>query len=130
MLGSFYNGPRYGSLFKKDLDMAKDFFYPIEMKRLSALATTNYQLVYDGIPEPCSFLELYNHESRGIYISFDGITDHDYLRRLDKVEIYTQANADVISGFAQFRRGSKIYVKCLTLKAPIDVRVTGYYAPL
>lgn len=92
----------------------------------TATFTGAYQLLYNGLPEACSLVRIINASNRDITISYDGVTDHDYLQDGDTAQYYFQANNQPRSHIALLAEGTRIYVKGTAGTGYIYC--AGYYA--
>lgn len=74
--------------------------------------TSSYQPIDpDGIEKVALLLRLSNVSNRGVFISYDGTTDHDFLDRDNVLQLSLQENASRYHSTAGLSRGTKIYVK-------------------
>jgi len=87
--------------------------------------TTSYKVVNtNGLEEPCFMLRITNDSNADVSISYDGSTDHDYLRTGEVLQISTQPS----DSRANFRNGTKIYVKGAGAGTGF-IYLAGYYQP-
>lgn len=63
----------------------------------------------NGLPESTTLLRMMNHTKDVVFVSFDGITDHDYLMNAHELEIATPLFPGESS--SGFNRYTKIYVR-------------------
>lgn len=108
----------------------KNKILPIALSSIdSATFTGAYQLLSAtaGIPNPCVMLHISNNSNRGITISYDGTTDHDFLiAGLDRsLDFQTNSNAQNFA--ASLAAGTKIYVKAAAGAGL--VYLSGFYIP-
>jgi len=83
---------------------------PIEMYHFSGwdLIPGIYQSVSDlGFDYSCNYINIKNRCKNDIYISFDGVNDHEFVRANDRLDVYTLPRFT----HGGFRRYSKIYVR-------------------
>ncbi len=84
-----------------------------------------YLQIGTGLPVPCSLLMIINDSTVAITISYDGVTDNDYLVTKTQREINAQSNALPPGYTALFPAGMPIWVKGV---AGVGlVYVVGYY---
>lgn len=94
----------------------------------SASVTGSYQAVNaGGITFPCNILRITNASNAAITISYDGVTDHEYVQSTDVVEIQAQANCQPGANACVFEKGTIIYVKGSAGAGTIAL--SGYYQP-
>lgn len=92
----------------------------------SASLTTSYQAINsNGLNEACSILRIYNDASTAITISYDGVTDHEYLGDNDSIQIDAQTNSEPASYLCNFPKGLIVYVKGTAGTGTIAL--SGYY---
>ena len=92
--------------------------------------TGAYQLVNElGFGEACFMIRIVNNSSANILISFDGVTDHDYLASGKSLQLPTQDNALPSGLVAKFRRGTSLYFKAFPFKIGFTgiIYLIGYY---
>jgi len=109
--------------------MQSNRLYPIELVYFDATTLTNaYQCINDdGIERPCNILRFISTSDVAIMISYDGINDHDVIRRLTAVDINAQLNKQPNGFVSLFAKGTKIYVKYILGAAKSGyLRITGY----
>jgi len=106
--------------------MKTNVLYPIELSSFDATSLTNaYQVVnVNGIPLPCSVINIVNTSGVPIMLSFDGINDHDVVRAYGHITYNFQLNAE---SKALLKKFTKLYVKyILGAGKGGDIYVTGY----
>jgi hypothetical protein len=102
----------------------KNAIVPIGLTSISALTLDlgTYKLINaTGLDEACILLRIISHSKNIIYISFDGVLDHDYLQPGHTLQINTSFNTTS----TRFKKISKIYVR-----GPLSVGhiyLSGYY---
>lgn len=108
----------------------KNKVLPIPLSSIdSATFTGAYQLLSAaaGIPNPCIMLHIANHSNVAVTISYDGITDHDFLLAEHERELNFQTNASPQNYAAALAQGTKIYVKAAAGAGLIYL--SGFYSP-
>ena len=93
-------------------------------KNTNAL-TGGYDVVNAGLSHACFLLRIINDSNRGLTISFDGVTAHDYVRAGSQLEINAQANNALPDKMALFRKGLPLYVKAVAGTG--FVYIAGYH---
>jgi hypothetical protein len=102
---------------------------------LIELDTTNLPLAYealnDGLPNACFMLNVTNDSDNFIYISYDGIFDHEVAPGADagfplRFQLAAQTNSQPKAQEALFERGLVLYVKSATANAG-TLAISGYY---
>ena len=80
-----------------------------------------------GLPQACTMLRIVSLSDVGMGISYDGITEHDYLPPGWVLSIPLQQNAIPTNMIAKMKKGTRIYVKGLAGVG--NVYLSGYYLP-
>lgn len=82
----------------------------------------------NGLPFACFDLKIVNNATTDVFVSYDGVTDHDYVPFTSGFQIPTQTNAQPQNMVALFRKGLKVYVKGT---AGVGfIYLVGYYQPV
>jgi hypothetical protein len=87
---------------------------PIPLKSIdSATFTGAYQLLTtaSGLPAPVFMLEIINNSNIGVTVSYDGATDHDFVRATSDRQLGMQTNSQPNNQICNFPRGQLVYVK-------------------
>lgn len=108
--------------------MAQDTIKPIPISLFdsSTLIPGTYQLVNTGgFTHPLVFLRIVNDSDNGILISFDGVTDHEYVLANDSFELGNQANSLPNSKKATWPAYTLVYVRGTAGAGAVTV--SGYY---
>ncbi len=79
-----------------------------------------------GTPEPCFLIRVVNDSDTDITISYDGATDHDFLRSTETLQLPLQTNAQPNNMMAKLRQGTIVYVKGAGAGTGL-VYLSGYY---
>jgi len=91
----------------------------------SATFVGTYLVLADGLPKACFVIRITNACSVPVLISYDGITQHDYLKAGETLQLPVQNNAQPPGSIANFSKGLKVSVKGL---AGIGyIFLAGYY---
>ena len=108
----------------------KDILLPFEMTEFDAADLgAAFQVISDtGFPEPCVYLRLINNSDADITISFDGVTNHDFVQSENRLEIYTQISSLPQNRVSVFQKGTKIYVSG-PQQSKGTIYLCGYYRP-
>lgn len=95
----------------------------------SAAVAAGYQAVNgpNGLPFPCVILRINNASNAAITISYDGVTDHEYLAAGQLLQIDAETNALPKSNSCSFKKGTIIYIKGAAGIGTIAL--SGYYQP-
>ena len=104
--------------------------YPLPLSVFDTGTLTNaYQLVtITPFSEPCNLIRIVNTSDVAVMISYDGVTDHDVIRKDKTVAISAQLNKRPAWPHTKFVRGTKVYVKyILGASKRGHLRVIGYY---
>lgn len=96
----------------------------------TAAITGDYQPLYEtGLDEACFMIRIENASNVNILISFDGITDHEYLALGDSLSLPVQVLSLPSGQVSKFRKGTKVYIKDPHPKLPGtgNIYFIGYY---
>ena len=94
----------------------------------SASVTASYQPINSGgLNFSCILLRVNNASNAAITISYDGVTDHEYIQAAGLLEIQAQANSLPSPNACCFKRGTIIYLKGTAGVGTIAL--SGYYQP-
>ena len=81
-----------------------------------------------GLPQAMSLLRFTSGNSREVFISYDGVTDHDVIYPLSSTYVLTpQLTATPANYVAAFPKGTKIYLKLTSMPGVGQLHVIGYY---
>ena len=87
-----------------------------------------YQVVNaTGLDFPCSILRINNASNTAITISYDGVTDHEYLAANQVLQLEPQTNSQPSANVSLFAKGMFVYVKGTAGVGTIAL--SGYYNP-
>jgi len=94
----------------------------------SASLTAAYQAInVNGFQHPLFLLRIVNNATTAITISYDGITDHDYIAPNSTTQIPFQTNGQPNNFCAGMKQGTEVFVKGTAGVG--TVAVAGYYQP-
>jgi hypothetical protein len=107
--------------------MAKNSVHAIALTSFnSASLTSSYQAINaSGFEKAIFFLRIVNDSSVNITISYDGVTDHEFIVDGSVFELATQTNGQPGAQVALFSVGTVVYVKGTAGTGTITV--SGYY---
>jgi hypothetical protein len=91
----------------------------------SSVLTTYQSLNPDGFIAPVFFLRVINDSTEPIFVSYDGVNNHDYVRAGSDLEVSTQSNSQPNARYALFDKYEQVYVKGAAGTGTIAM--TGYY---
>jgi len=92
----------------------------------SASITASYQpMSVTGLPAACFMVRIVNSTNKDIEISYDGVTDNEYILAEDTFILPAQMNAQPTGWEALIAKGTIFYVKGTAGTG--FVRVTAYY---
>ena len=94
----------------------------------SASVASSYAAINSsGLPNNCSIIRIINNSSTDVTVSYDGVTDHDYVRTNTTVTLEFQSNAMPNSYVSNLAIGTKVYVKGTAGTG--NVYLAGYFNP-
>lgn len=107
----------------------KNIIKAIPLTTLSAAGLgASYQAINpDGLDQSCIILRINNDSNVAITISFDGVTDHEYLGSQETLHIDAQTNSLPQPEVCVFAKGTKVYVKGTAGMGTLAV--SAYYQP-
>lgn len=96
----------------------------------SAAVAVGYQAINgpNGLDFPCIILRINNASNAAITISYDGLTDNEYLAANQVLQIEAQTNSLPNSNTCEFKKGTIVYVKGVAGVGTIAL--SGYYQPV
>lgn len=80
-----------------------------------------------GLPQACSFIRFNNASNTNVFISFDGVTDHEFILAGASLDLPVQILRQPSSEVAKFARGSMISVRGAAGIG--SIYLSGYYIP-
>lgn len=84
---------------------------PLSTVNSSSVTTSFVAINTTGLPAACFAMRVVNDSNKPIYLSYDGVTAHEYLADDSAFDIPVQTNAQPIAMEALFAKGLKVYVK-------------------
>ena len=81
-----------------------------------------------GTTEACLLVRIINDSDTDVLISFDGTTDHDYVRTGSVLELNLQTNSQVNNLVAKLGKGTVVYAK--SAAGTGNIYLAGYYQPI
>lgn len=78
-----------------------------------------------GLPFPCFLVRIINNSDEDVTVSYDGVTDHDFVAQKTTLQLPLQANSQPSSYVALMGKGTMIYVKGTSGDG--DVYLAAYY---
>ena len=92
----------------------------------SASITGSYAIINSGgLPNPCFMLRIMNASNKDVTISYDGVTDHEYVLANTTLQVDCQNNAQPPSYVANFPKGMVVWAKGTAGIG--NIYVSGYY---
>lgn len=107
----------------------KNSVAPIPLSSIdSADFDDTYQLLTTaaGLPNAIQIMRISNDSGTGVLISYDGVTDHDFLIDGDQMYFNFQANSQPNTSIAKLSAGTKVYVKGAETSTGL-VYLSGWY---
>ena len=80
-----------------------------------------------GLDEACTMIRIINTSDVDIYMSYDGVHDHDYVRAYKSHTLNLQLNATGSGDIAKMKKYSKVYIKGSVPKFGGYIYLVGYY---
>lgn len=111
--------------------MAQDWVKAIPLTTFnSAALLAGYQVInVNGLPQQCFLVRIVNDSTTGVFISYDGSTDNDYIpshTTADCVlQVASQTNAQPNAQKALFAKGTQVFVRGAAGVGLITL--SGYY---
>ncbi len=100
----------------------------IELFGLSSavMDTDEYQSISDtGLPFPCFLVRIINNSDEDVTVSYDGVTDNDFIPQGTTLQLPLQTNSQPNNNIALIAKGTKVYLKGSPGSG--DVYLAGYY---
>ena len=79
-----------------------------------------------GFDGPACYITISNATNKAIFISYDGVIDHDYILPDTQRVVPVQSNSQPSNNKALFSKNQKVYVKSAIAGAG-NVYLTGFY---
>lgn len=105
----------------------KNYVLPIPLTSVtSASVSGSYIAINDaGLPHACSILRIINVSSKDVTISYDGVTDHDYLPSGQTLMLNLQTNSSPNNYSCLIRKGTIVSIKGVAGTG--FIALAGYY---
>lgn len=109
--------------------MAKNIIKAIELTHINSAAFTGaYQAINPtGLPNACFLIRIINNSNKSITVSYDGVTDQDFIIAGATFQLPIQSNALPNNYIANIKQGTIVYVKAAAGAGL--VYLAGYYSP-
>ena len=94
--------------------MSKDSIKPLLIASINSttLLIGTYAVVNtDGLDGPCFMIRMTNAASGTVFISYDGVNDHDILLAGEVLQLDFQTNSRPGNKVAQLAKGTKVYLR-------------------
>ena len=107
--------------------MGKDFVVPIEMQIVDSgdIDATHWEPIGVPLEGACFLLRISNDTTKDVFISYDGVTYHDFLQTYTDLTISLQTNASPNNMVSKLKKGLIIYF--LGAAGAGNVYVSGFY---
>lgn len=94
----------------------------------SSTLTTTYQAINTtGLPNACSIIRIISTSTTGVTVSYDGVTDNDYVPAATISQLSFQTNGQPNNFASLLPVGTIVYVKGTAGTG--NVYLAGYYNP-
>jgi hypothetical protein len=94
----------------------------------SSTLTTSYQAINPlGLTQACFLIRVMNSSTQAVTLSYDGVTDHEFILASSTLQIESQANSQPNNNIAKFAANTVIYVKGTAGTG--NIYLSGYYQP-
>jgi len=114
--------------------MPVNYISPVERIYFDSLTLdpVNYQVINNyGFEGACAILRIVNESDANIVISYDGVTDHDYVQDYSHMTLNFQFNSQVNGNVSLIKKWSHVYVRGASVpKIGGYIYLTGYYQPI
>lgn len=106
--------------------MAQDSVKAVPLASMnSAAVVAGYTPLNAGLPKACFLIRIVNASNQAITISYDGVTDHEYLLPDNTLQVNSQTNAQPNNQKALFPAFTPVYIKGVAGVGIIYM--SGYY---
>jgi hypothetical protein len=107
--------------------MPKDFVQVLTLaSRDSGTFNNTFQVVSSGLAEACFLLRIVNDSNIDVLVSYDGLSNHDYVPSGQELNLNLQTNSQPGNWTALIKKGTPVYVKG-AIAGVGSVFVAGYY---
>lgn len=100
---------------------------PLTIFDSATVAGTYAPIITGGLAKACFLIRITNASTKDITISFDGVTDADYIFSNTANNIPAIYATTPNTFYANFAQGTQIYVKGTAGTG--DIYISGYYQP-
>lgn len=83
----------------------------------------------NGTEASCFLIRINNDSTEAVFVSFDGINEHDFVAAGGLLELPLQTNRGPVNQAAYLAQGTIIYVKEVTTAGTGDIFLSGYFQP-
>lgn len=101
---------------------------PLSSFDTSGLSTSYQAINAGGLDNPCFLIRIVNNSNTDITISYDGVTDNEFVPTKTSIPINFQANSQPQAQSAILRKGTIVWVKGAGVSTGL-IYVSGYYTP-
>jgi len=109
--------------------MLSNVITPMEMQSIDAatLGLGAYSTFNDaGIEGALCFIRITNDSDTDVYISYDGVNDHEFIEAGERIEVYFQANSAPTNYVSKLKKYTVIYIRG-NAQSTGYIYVAGYY---
>lgn len=78
-----------------------------------------------GLPFPCFLVRIINNSDEDVTVSYDGVTDHDFVPKNTTLQLPLQTNSQPNNNVALMPKGTIVYVKGTAGTG--DIYLAAYY---
>lgn len=101
---------------------------PLTSFNTSGLSTSYQVINTGGLAAPCFMIRIINNSNADITISYDGLTDNEFVPKTSSVNLNFQTNAQPQANASIMKKGTVLWVKGAGAGSGF-VYVSGYYNP-
>lgn len=110
--------------------MAQNKVKPILMTEFDASTLSNLTwkaINAGGLPAACFLVKIINASDEDVFVSYDGVNEHDYVAATSNALLNLQANAQPNSNIACLPLGTTVYLKGTAGTG--FIYLSGWYSP-
>lgn len=92
----------------------KDYVEAVELQQIDSddIESDEYLAINpDGLDRDCFMIRIINASNEGVFISYDGEKDNDYVRENCSETLMFQSNSQPINWTAKLKKGTVVYVR-------------------
>ena len=107
--------------------MAKDIIVPIEIQSIdtAGIGAGAYSEIGNPLEGALAFIRITNTSNTDVYISYDGVNDHEFIPATNRISSYFQVNSSPTNHVSKLRKETMLYIRGV---AGVGlVYVSGYY---